>query len=767
MGLFSSRTAARQPRRSLSQDLTTKLILIVTITFTIATIGNYLFFSHRAKTLHEAKASEYLLYLANSLEVPLWNLDVDWIKSICDSFAKNETVALLRVSDETGERLFEFVLPEDSHPIRRAADIQYRNQFIGSVEIGLTSRIYKKSNHQMLFGSILTMLVVVLGLGFSTRMLLNRILKKPLHHLMARIDHISSGEYHQIPESLEHHEISTILDKFNAMAAEINQREHSLMESNQQLEAQITERNAAENALRESEARYRLLVEDLPVGLFRVTPETDGTYLMVNPAFVRMFGYASRDALIVQPARDLYRHPDMRRHVMAMIQHEETLQGLEIEFIKRDGSSLIGLVSAHMVRSSQGEPRYIDGIIEDISDRKKLESQIRQRQKMEAIGTLAGGIAHDFNNILSSIFGFTEAAKMQYARGNPIEAHLDEILSSGLRARSLIKQIMAFSRQSEMPKMATAVVPIVKETIKFLRASLPALIDIRQAIQVRDALVWADPTQIHQVLMNLCANAAHAMQTRGGMLEIILDEVTMDNEAVLEYGDIAGGTYLRLTVSDEGHGIRQEHIERIFEPFFTTKARGEGAGMGLAVIHGLIRDMGGAIRVLSKPDAGTTFNVLLPRYYGAASCAEPDFPAPAKGRARILFVDDEKGFLTAGAEILEQIGYRVTTADRGEDAVALFAADAMAFDLVITDLVMPGMTGLELVQRLRKMRPEIDIILCSGFSDQIMSINRKAAGIAGVVMKPLLAGELTRAIEEALQKKEFVDTHGQPADYRR
>lgn len=765
MTVFSPRKAARQPRRSLSQDLTTKLILIVTLTFILATIANYFFFSQRAKTLHEAKASEYLVYLHNSLEVPLWNMDTDWIQSICDSFARNEIVALLRVSDDTGARLYEFVLPEDGHLFRRTSEIHFRNQFIGSVDIGLTSRIYKKSNHQMLLGSILTMLVVVLGLGFSTRMVLNRILKKPLQHLMARIDHISSGEYHQMPESLEHHEISMILDKFNAMSAEIRQREHSLLESNQQLEAQITERNLAEHALRESEARYRQLVEDLPVGLFRVTPEADGTYLMVNPAFVRMFGYASKDALIVQPAREIYRHPNMRRHVMAMIQHEETLQGLEIEFKKQDGTPLIGLVSAHMVRDRQGHPCHIDGLIEDISERKKLESQIRQRQKMEAIGTLAGGIAHDFNNILSSIFGFTEAAKMQYAKGKPIDAHLDEILNSGLRARSLIRQIMAFSRQSEMPKMATAIVPLIKETIKFLRASLPALIDIRQAIQVRDALVWADPTQIHQILMNLCTNAAQAMQLRGGRLDLMLDEVVLDADTVLEYGELTAGDYLRLTVRDEGHGIRQEHLERIFEPFFTTKARGEGTGMGLAVIHGLVRDMGGAVQVLSQPEAGTTFTVFLPRYHGTASCIEPDVPAPAKGRERILFVDDEKGFLTAGAEILEQIGYGVTTASRAEDALALFAAHPTGFDLVITDLVMPRLSGLELAQRLRKMRPEIDIILCSGFSDQVLSINRKAAGIAGIVMKPLLAGELTRAIDQALQARRGGEGHGQPADY--
>ncbi|MBR9979820.1 MAG: response regulator [Desulfatitalea sp.] len=748
-----SNTAARPPRRSLSRALTNQLIVTVALIFMLATIGNYLFFTQRSKTLHEAKASEYLVYLGDSLEVPLWNIDKDWIKSICDSFAKNETVALLRVSDETGAYLFETFPADPNHLIRKSSAVHHRGNLIGRIEIGLTTRIYERSNNHFLLGSILTLIVVVTGMALSTKLILNRIINKPLSHLMVRIDQISSGEYRPVPELLEHREIFRILDKFNFMAGEVKRREFSLRETNRQLASEISERQSVEDALRESEQRYRQLVEELPVGLFRVSPREEGAFLMVNPAFVRMFGYQSKDQVTVQSVQELYRYPDMRKHVMEMLHAEQSLQGLEVAFKKRDGSSLIGLVTAHVVTDANGTPLYIDGIIEEITERKRLENQIRQRQKMEAIGTLAGGIAHDFNNILASIFGFAEAAKLQYARGAPIQSHLDEILNGGLRARSLIKQILAFSRQTEVAKGATAIVPILKETVKFLRASLPALIEIRLVVQVKEVLVWADPTQIHQVLMNLCTNAAHAMKSHGGLLEVTLDEVSLDDEAVSKYGDMAAGTYVRLTVSDEGHGIQQEYIERIFEPFFTTKERGEGTGMGLAVIHGIVNDMGGTINVASGLEKGSVFQVLWPRYRGAPPPFEGALPAPVKGRGNILFVDDEKGFLASGKEILEQIGYSVTTAANAPQALAAFAADVHKFDLVITDLVMPKMTGLDLTQRLRKLRPDLTIILCTGFSDNILSINKEVVGIADVVMKPLLAGELTSAIERALKGK--------------
>ena len=326
-------------------------------------------------------------------------------------------------------------------------------------------------------------------------------------------------------------------------------------------------------------------------------------------------------------------------------------------------------------------------------------------------------------------------------------------MSGGLRARSLIKQIMASSRQTEVRKIATTITPILKETIKFLRASLPAMIEIRQDLKISDAMVLADPTHIHQVLMNLCTNAAHAMRSQGGLLEIRLDGVVHDNKSDLQYGELKPGAYIRLSVSDAGEGIAPDYLERIFEPFFTTKHRGEGTGMGLAVIHGIVKDMDGTILVVSEVNKGSTFHVLLPRYSGENAHSEHHPPPPEKGKGNILFVDDEMGFLTAGEEILEHIGYSITTATSGDEALALFDASEEPFDLVITDLDMPKMTGIDLAKELSRREPDIDIILCTGFSDRITSVKKEVKEITEIVMKPLLAGELTHAIEKILQSK--------------
>ncbi len=743
-------TRQRQPKRSLSQDLTKKLISTVASIFLITTLCTYGLFTYQSRTSYNQKATEYLDYLRDSLEVPLWNIDNDWIKSICDSFAKNETVALLKIKGEDGATLYETGNDEKEGLISRTSIVRYNGQSIGSVEIGLTTRIYKKSNYQIIGGSILTMMLVVTGLAFSTKLILNRILNKPLNHLMHRIDQISSGEYRERSERFNHMEVAIILEKFNQMANEVKSREDSLIETNRMLESEISDRKEAEKALRRSEHRYRQLIEDLPVGLFRSSPEAQGPFLMVNPAFIKMFGYASKDQIADQSVKEFYQDPDMRRHVLDMLYSEDSIQGIEMEFKKRDGSTLVGLITAHMIKDTEGAPTHIDGIIEDITTRKQLERQIRQQQKMEAIGTLAGGIAHDFNNILSSMFGFAEAAKLKNASGEKIDTYINEILSGGLRARSLIRQIMAFSRQTEGQKTATAIAPILKETIKFLRASLPAMIEIKQTIISSEAMVWADPSQVHQIIMNLCTNAAHAMHAKGGLLDIKLDDIQLENEADILYGQLKSGTYARLTVCDEGEGIRKDHLERIFEPFFTTKERGEGTGMGLAVVHGIVEAMGGAISVESEVTRGAAFHVLLPMFEGESGYLEDQYRMPERGKGTILLVDDEQGFLAAGKEILEQLGYDIIPAGSGAEALDVFAPRRDRIDLVITDLVMPKMTGLELAQRLRLIKPDIVIILCTGFSDNAMPINKEALGIFDIVMKPLLAGELTRTIEKAL-----------------
>jgi len=753
MNLHAKPDASNAPRRSLSQDLTKKLVFTVSTIFIVTSLFNFWVFSYKSKAQYTQKASEYLDYLRDNLEVPLWNVDKDWIESICRSFAKNEMVALLKVLGEDGNYLFEMVTEEKPGLIKEKSDVYHEGSWIGSIELGLTTRIYKRSNYQILLGSILQMVLVVIGLAFFTKLILDRILKRPMNHLISRIDEISTGEYAEESQSFDHFEINSILDRFDHMGNMVKSREDSLLETNKKLELEISERKEAEEALSESESRYRQLVEDLPVGLFRASPEEEGAFFMGNPALAKMFGYLTVEEFSGTLVRNTYWDPDMRRRVLEMLLNDRAFKGLEIKFKRKDSTPLIGLATSHLVRDNSGNPLYIDGIIEDITERKNLERQRQQAQKIEAIGTLAGGIAHDFNNILSSIFGFAEAAKMRHAKGSNVANYLDEILNAGLRARNLVKQILTFSRQTEMKKVAVTLGPIIKETIKFLRASLPATLEIRHVIRATDSLVLADPTQIHRILMNLCTNSAHAMEKTGGVLDVGLDEVLIENGPDLQYGELKPGRYITLTVSDTGEGIQKEFMGRIFEPFFTTKPRGEGTGMGLAVVHGIVKDLGGAISVASEPGKGATFQVLLPKHEGEAAEWLAQSFAPKKGRGKILFVDDEEGFVLSGKEILEHFGYEVVTTTSGHEALALFASSSAEFDLVITDMVMPKMTGLELAQRITEIRPDIAIILCTGFSAYIDANVKEASGVRDIVMKPLLASELAGAIERVLGEK--------------
>jgi nitrogen-specific signal transduction histidine kinase/CheY-like chemotaxis protein len=371
---------------------------------------------------------------------------------------------------------------------------------------------------------------------------------------------------------------------------------------------------------------------------------------------------------------------------------------------------------------------------------------------MESIGTLAGGIAHDFNNILGAIIGYAEIALLHELReGNPARHSIQQVVKAGNRAKNLVQQILAFSRQKEQELKIISVTLIVKEAIKLLRATLPATIEIRHKLTAGSDMILADPGQIHQVIMNLCTNAGHVMQEKGGVLEVTLQNVSIEDcglqieeseksEIQSEIRnpqsaiDIAPGSYLKLSVSDTGDGMPPEVLEHIFDPYFTTKAVGKGTGLGLAVVHGIVKSLDGTINVESEQGKGTTFNVFLPTI---KSKSEPEIdthePVPT-GNERILLIDDEETLADAGKQMLEGLGYKVTE----------------KYDLVITDMTMPNMTGDKLARELMKIRPDIPVILCTGFSELINEKKAKSIGIRDFVMKPFAMGEIGIMIRRIL-----------------
>lgn len=383
-------------------------------------------------------------------------------------------------------------------------------------------------------------------------------------------------------------------------------------------------------------------------------------------------------------------------------------------------------------------------------EKARLESQLIQGQKMQAIGTLAGGIAHDFNNILSSILGYSELGMRKLDPESPFQRHFQEILKAGNRAKELVRQILIFSRQSEQERTPVHLHLMAKEAIALMRASTPANIEIRQRIESNAGAVLADPGQMHQVILNLCTNAQHAMRKTGGILELRVEPVTFTEPLLTMHGNLEPGDYVKVAVSDTGHGMDASTMERIFEPFFTTKGVGEGTGMGLAILHGIIIGLRGAVTVESTPGKGSTFSVYLPRYQGA----ESEKPAPIleslRGTERILVVDDEQQLVNLWIEILGGLGYQATPYSDSLAALASFRADPSRYDAVLLDQTMPNMTGAQLARIMLEVRPELPIILATGFSEAITPEEAQEMGIRDFVYKPILGNDLGRAVRRAL-----------------
>jgi len=405
-------------------------------------------------------------------------------------------------------------------------------------------------------------------------------------------------------------------------------------------------------------------------------------------------------------------------------------------------------------KDAEGRPLRLVGVGLDFTDRHRLEEQLAQAQKLEAIGTLAGGIAHDFNNILTAIIGYSEILTLFHIpKDSPARPDLDQVLRAAYRAKDLVGQILILSRKTELEKKPVLVSPIVREALKFLRATLPASIEIHQSIESEVGKVLADATQIHQIVMNLCTNAAHSMAERGGVLGIRLDEVDLDAPAAEKFLDLASGPYLRLVVTDTGMGMNRATLERIFEPYFTTKKQGEGTGLGLAVTHGIIKNHGGAITVESEPGKGAAFEVLIPRLAADpiefANDVSLSIPG---GNERVLFIDDEKAIVNFARDVLVHLGYSVVAETAGDSALEVLRSNPESFDIVITDLTMPGMTGTELAERLKSLRPGIPIILCSGSIDVSLREKAKALGINDFLPKPLGVHALAEAVRRVLDK---------------
>lgn len=392
-----------------------------------------------------------------------------------------------------------------------------------------------------------------------------------------------------------------------------------------------------------------------------------------------------------------------------------------------------------------------ESLLKRETETKQLEERLRHAQRMEAIGTLAGGIAHDFNNILGVIVGYAELALLDIPKQTPTHRSLSEIFKASSRAKDLVKQILTFSRQTNQERHPLLIKPIVEEVLKMMRASLPSTIEMRHNFKPGLSPILSDPTQIHQVLMNLCTNAGHAMEEGGGVLEVNLDEVEIGPGNSDLSDDMQPGRYQILTVSDTGHGMDASIKERIFDPYFTTKGPGKGSGMGLSVTHGIVKSHGGKINCRSEPGKGAAFSVFFPTIEEKTPERQEQDDSIPLGKERILFVDDETALADIGMQMLQNLGYDVVAKTSSIEALENFRTQPDQFDIIVTDSTMPNMTGVELAKNIKRIRPDIPILLCTGYSEGISDETLKAIGIAGLLMKPIIREKIARGIRHALE----------------
>jgi len=515
------------------------------------------------------------------------------------------------------------------------------------------------------------------------------------------------------------------------------------------------QREKAEAALRESERRYKNILENVLMGVYQVT--LDGKFLFANKKLIEIFGCSSYEELeAIESIADLYARPDERNRVVDKIISKGSMTA-EVEFRRKDGQKIWVRLHARKTMTEQGEI-ILEGLMEDITEVRNMAVQLQRAQKMEAIGTLASGIAHDFNNILGAILGYAELGRMELPPDSEVIEDLDEVIRAGNRAKRLVQQILTVSREHPQEQQPLQIRYIVREALKLLRSTLPTTIEIKEPLSRECGVVRADPTQIHQVIMNLCTNAGHAMERDGGVLTVELADVELDDIATVMHMDMEPGSYLRLTISDTGHGMKPRIMARIFDPYFTTKDVGEGTGLGLSVAQGIVNAHGGAITVYSEPGVGSTFHVYLPVISEEGTekkeAEQETFPT---GSERILFVDDEEVLVKVGRQMLQRLGYEVVTQTGSAEALALFRENPDRFDLVITDTTMPHMPGDVLAQELMKIRPDIPVIICTGHSKRISQDKANALGIKGLMMKPLTLHELARTVKDTL------DSAGEPS----
>ena len=533
---------------------------------------------------------------------------------------------------------------------------------------------------------------------------------------------------------------------------EVEDKEQAIVAMNANLENLVLERTQkileSEQKFKESEEKYLDLYDHAP-DMFGSVDASTGLVIECNQTLCRTLGM-TRDEIVGTEIFDLYHSASKEdaKEVFATFQTTGAITDRQMFLRHSDGTPLAVSLNVSAVRDENGKILFSRSSWRDVTELKKMESDLRQAQKMEAIGTLAGGIAHDFNNILAAILGYTELALEDAGKGTELEDSLLEVQTAGNRAKGLVKQILTFARETDEEVLPLDIRPIVKELVNFIRSSIPTTISVDLSME-SNALILANPSQIHQILMNLCTNSAHSMQD-GGELNIVTRDVQIGLDSIRPANGILAGEYLQICVRDTGAGMSPEVMETIFEPYFTTKEVGKGTGIGLAVVHGIVSKYEGYIEVKSTVGKGTTFDIYIPTTREKEASAADNDGITQGGTEHILVVDDEEPLAKMHGRILEQLGYRVTVCSNSFEALKTFRSESSNISVLLTDMTMPGLTGEKLAQSCQEIKPELVVIICTGYSEVATSKTAIELGVHAVVQKPVVGTALARALREGL-----------------
>lgn len=844
--------------KSLRTDFMFSLLLAMIPAFLISLSFDYYFvYTQNMKALREV-AENKVTKAVNTLRNPLWHYDSEFLQNYAEILADDSSLTRLVIYDERDKAVAQ-VDKSLLQDVQKSVNWEIEQPIIlegitiGRLLISFNNSEISRLTGQMMMSDILVILAVLCSVWSVTWILIMRYILHPLKIMKDSFHGISEGDYSKRVPLEKNNELTSIAKEFNSMVDQVEMREM---------------------ALRESEVKYRNLVESPSDIIF--TADIDSKLIFINSNYQKWTGIEAEsllgrpfselfyefkelsesnsnapfannnDALyeeelrkkdgtaipvelnfsiqydsngaaigIIGIARDISNRRQAEGHLrkyeqmvasitdyMLLIDRNFIIQAVNNAYLENAGKERQQLIGSHistvygekvfqddllpffeaclegttvkndlLMTSADTKAKYmvityfpifeednsVSGVMmhqRDITDQKKLEAMLHQSQKMEAIGTLAGGIAHDFNNIIGGIIGYAEMIEMFDGQTSPrIEARIQHVLKGAYRAKDLVEQILTFSRNSDSKKKPLNLGALVKDTMQFLRASIPSTIQIvKQEIHSK-AVVWADETSIHQILMNLCTNAAHAMQKDGGELFVSLSIENIDDEAAGKINVNESGPYVMLSVKDTGVGIDGTKISRIFEPFYTTKKIGEGTGMGLAVVHGIVKNLRGAITVESTPGFGSTFTVYLPQFDFSEQETEDSRTVQdevPEGKGCILIVDDEEELVNFSKEILEHLGYEVVSKTSSVNARKTFMEDPDRFDLVITDQTMPNITGLDLAKQFLEVRSDISIILCTGFSQPNLEQEANALGICRFVKKPFGARQLAKMVKEEM-----------------